>query len=248
MLRRPSAANPLAALLADSAAHVCRELLAALPEAVGVPVLVRVRHSVWATHYRPPHPSRPHGPHVIQIGTRMVAHQLEDAPASDTAGRERRRFGLDRPWGDTPRARLACVLVHEVAHLVTHLRHVPDRRPRTHGREFQTVLLELHARGFARRAWDGLRELAPAPELDRSFPPGHSAPAAHRRTPRPAPPPRPATTTVAPGDRVVWPDRRGVSHTGTVRRVNRRTVTVSEDGRPPHEWWRVPPRLLRRQG
>lgn len=243
----PIPSLPVAAL-AVSVAHVCRELVAALPEAVGVPVQVRVRHSVWATHYRPPHPARPQAPHVIQIGTRMVAHQLDAAAASDTSGRERRRFGLDRPWGDTPRARLACVLVHEVAHLVTHLRHVPERRPRTHGREFQAVLLELHARGFARRAWDGLRELAPSPELDRPFPPSPARPHPRRRPRRPARPLRPATTAVVPGDRVVWPDRSGVSHAGTVRRVNRRTVTVSEDGRPPHEWWRVPPRLLRRQG
>jgi len=243
---RPSSC--LAAALAECAAHVCRELVAALPEAAGVPVLVRVRHGVWATHYRPPHPSRPRGPHLLQIGTRMVAHQLEDPAAGDTAGRERRRFGLDRAWGDTPRARLACLLVHEIAHLATHLRHAPWRRPRTHGPEFQAVLLELHARGFARRAWDGLRALAPAAELDRPFPPTPPGPAPRRRPRRPSRPARPATTAVAPGDRVVWSDRHGVGHTGTVRRVNRRTVTVSEDGRPPHEWWRVPPRLLRRQG
>ncbi|HPW56812.1 MAG TPA: hypothetical protein PLP31_13855 [Thermoanaerobaculaceae bacterium] len=248
MLCYRSSESDRVALLADAAAHVCRELLAALPEAVGVPVSVRVRHSVWATHYRPPHPSCPHRPHVIQIGTRMVAHQLEAAAASDTAGRERRRFGLDRPWGDTPRARLACVLVHEIAHLVTHLRHQPERRLRTHGREFQAVLLELHARGFARRAWEGLRDLAPAPELDRPFPPNHGAPTLRRRPSRPTRSPHPATTAVAPGDRVVWPDHRGGSHTGTVRRVNRRTVTVTEDGRPPHQWWRVPPHLLRRRG
>lgn len=238
-------ACPLAVLSA-SAAHVCRELVAALPEAAGVPVKVSVRPGVWATHYRPPHPSRPQAPHLIQIGTRMIAHQLEAPAATDTAGRERRRFGLDRPWGDTPRARIACVLVHELAHLVTHLRHAPQRRPRTHGQEFHAALLELHARGFARRAWEGLRELLPLPELDRPFPPA----ARPAPTPRPtisSPRPSPAAiTALAPGDRVSWPDRRGATHTGTVRRLNRVTVTVAEDGRPPHEWWRVSPKLLRR--
>lgn len=245
-MRPTTALPPLpASLLAHTAAHVCRELVAALPEAVGVQVQVRVRFGVWATHYRPPHPARPQAPHTIQIGARMVAHQFAPAVA-DTAGCERRRFALDRPWGDTPRARLACVLVHEIAHLVTHLRHLAGPRPRPHGREFRAVLLELHARGFARRAWEALRELAPSPELDRPFPPTAApSPARRRRNVRVS---RPATTAVAPGDRVVWQDRRGASHAGVVRRVNRRTVTVSEDGQPPHEWWRVPPRVLRRPG
>lgn len=226
---------------------VCRELVAALPETSGVPVLVRVRHRVWATHYRSPHPRRPWTAHLIQIGTRMVAHQIEAPLATDTAGRERRRFDLDRPWGDTPRARLACVLVHEIAHLVTSLRFAPERRPRTHGREFQQVVLELHARGFARRAWEGLRDLVPEPALDRPFPAPTQTPTPRRRARRAPRPTHRATTAFAPGDRVVWPDRHGRPHSGTVRRINQRTVTVGEDGRPATEWWRIPPQLLKRE-
>jgi hypothetical protein len=233
--------------LAETAATVTCELLRGLPELAGVSVRVRVREGVWATYYRSPRPARPLDPHVIQIGTRMVIHQLEAPPGSDTSGREMRRHDWVRTWGDTPRARLACVLVHEIAHLVAHLRRPPGQRVRTHGPAFQAVLLELHARGLARQAWSRLEELAADPRLDQPVtaaprPAGRAVRRATRVTS-----PRPSTTAFAPGDPVTWPDREGRPHHGTVRRVNPRTVSVAEQGRPATEWWRVPPRLLRRR-
>lgn len=238
---------PSVRALAERAAVVTCELLRDLPDVAGVNVRIRVREGVWATYYRPPHPARPLGPHVIQLGTRMVVHQLEAPPATDTSGREMRRHGWVRTWGDTPRARLACVLVHEIAHLVAHLRRPPGQRVRTHGPAFQAVLLELHARGLARQAWSRLRALAADPRLDE---PITTAPRPARRAARRATrlaSPRPSTTAFVPGDPVTWPDREGRPHHGTVRRVNPRTVSVVEQGRPATEWWRVPPRLLRRR-
>lgn len=233
--------------LAEVAATVTGELVRSLPEVVGHTVRIRVREGVWATYYRPPRPARPLGPHVIQLGTRMVMHQLGAPAATDTSGREMRRHGWEEPWGDTPRARLACVLVHEIAHLVAHLRRPPGHRQRMHGSAFQDLLLELHGRGLARQAWTRLRELATDLRLD--------TPVATAVAPSPRRPtlrlahrgarPQPSTTAYFPGDPVTWPDRQGRPHHGTVRRVNSRTVTVVEAGRPATEWWRVPPRLLR---
>lgn len=243
----PVADPPVVRALAESAAAVARALLRELPDVAGVSVRVRVREGVWATYFRPPRPAHPLDPHVIQLGTRMVVHQLEAPPGTDTSGREMHRCGWVRTWGDTPRARLACVLVHEIAHLVAHLRRPPGQRVRTHGPAFRAVLLELHARGLAHQAWSRLRELAADPRLDEPVP---VTPRAARRVARRAArvtPLRPSTSAFAPGDPVTWPDREGRPHHGTVRRVNPRTVSVAEQGRPATEWWRVPPRLLRRR-
>ncbi|HNX49042.1 MAG TPA: hypothetical protein PLS53_04290 [Thermoanaerobaculaceae bacterium] len=235
--------------LAEVAAAVAGELVRSLPEAVGHHVRIRVREGVWATYYRPPRPARPLGPHVIQLGTRMIIHQLGAPAATDTSGREMRRHGWEELWGDTPRARLACVLVHEIAHLVAHLRRPPGHRQRTHGRAFQDLLLELHGRGLARQAWNRLKELTSDIRLDTPVAAALAPPPRHlaRRGTDKGTGFRPSTTAYSPGDPVTWPDRQGRPHHGTVRRVNSRTVTVVEQGRPATEWWRVPPRLLRQR-
>ena len=51
------------------------------------------------------------------------------------------------------------------------------------------------------------------------------------------------TTTFKVGDRVSW-NHGSRTLTGTVKRVNRKTVSTVADGDPSHRYWRVSPRLL----
>ena len=164
--------------------------------------------------------------------------------ANDTANREMRRYGWSRQWSDSPRVRLAAVLLHEIAHLVDWRRRPPGAPHRPHGPAFVAVLKELHGQGVLGRVIEDLRRFCPDPRLDRPFPPAAPAPrrpGVRRRAPAPV-----AASGFSPGHRVAWLDGRGTMRTGTVRRANRVTFTVAEDGRPPGEWWRISPRLLRK--
>lgn len=58
---------------------------------------------------------------------------------------------------------------------------------------------------------------------------------------RPAPIP-PTRTAFKPGDRVIFNDRNNIPITGTVSRINQKTVTVVPDNRDGH--WRVSAALL----
>ena len=77
---------------------------------------------------------------------------------------------------------------------------------------------------------------------------GESATPAPRPASRPAVPPR-FTGAWKVGDRVEFDGKRGEVVTGTVKRVNRKTVTVTPDNpRRSGEYWRVSPGLLRPEG
>lgn len=47
------------------------------------------------------------------------------------------------------------------------------------------------------------------------------------------------------GDRVSWTEREGIVHTGTVIRINTKTISIEEDGYPEGTW-RVSARLLKK--
>lgn len=222
-------------------AGAARELLRELPEATGIPLQVLGVAGVTATCYRPPRPSHRRPQHVLQFGSRMAALQLEAPLGSDTSGREMRRHGWDICYGDTPRARLACLVAHEVSHLLDHLDAAGEHR-RSHGPHFRARLLALHASGQVMRLMAWMRSQEPNPRLDRPVGAGVARPPArHARVAR-----RRATTSIEPRDRVIFLGPDGRERSGTVRRVNQVTVSIHEDGSPPHVWWRVPPRLLRR--
>jgi hypothetical protein len=222
-------------------AGAARELVGRLPDAAGVPLKVLAVAGVMATCYRPPRASSRSPVHVLQFGSRMAALQLDAPLGSDTSGREMRRHGWDARYGDTPRARMACVVAHEVAHLLDHLGNGHQPR-RSHGETFRRQLARLHEAGAVATLIEWMRHRDPDPDLD--YPvaarPLERRPARPRRRRR-----RSAYPGLEPGDRVSFTDQADRRRTGTVLRVNRVTVSVHEDGEPASRWWRVPPRLLR---
>lgn len=200
----------------------------------GVALKTRVSQGAWATYHRGPCSQHPRA-HLLNFGTGCIKRVLASwnpVWPSETSGREMVRFGWDHAYGPmTGAVRLACLTAHEVAHLVT---HVEVRRPvRPHGPEFLARLKELHRRGRVARAIAGLEAAAEELGLREVLPmPTRCGP---------------ATTPWAfePGMRVSFLGPRGAFRAGTVKRVNRTTISVQADEDPPCRWWRVPPRLAR---
>ncbi|MCX6272143.1 MAG: hypothetical protein NTU44_13175 [Bacteroidetes bacterium] len=54
-----------------------------------------------------------------------------------------------------------------------------------------------------------------------------------------------ANSQFQPGHRVSWKDMAGFIHQGVIQRVNRKTITVIEDGNE-HGFWKISARALTR--
>jgi hypothetical protein len=222
-------------------ASAAAELVRQHPEVAAVPIRFVAASGVMSTCYRPPRTTRRRPVHVVQFGSRMAALQLTAPLGSDTSGREMRRHGWAARYGDTPRARMACIVAHEVAHLLDHLSNGHGPR-RAHGPEFRQVLLALHANGSVASLIEWMRRQDPDGRLDRPVAAAPLPPGATRRRARP--PSRRPAHGFARGDRVAFAGPDGTPRLGTVLRLNRKTVSVHEDGAPATRWWRIPPRLL----
>ncbi len=206
--------------------------------------------------------------HTIVFGWKMVQAKSRGwAVASEwTSGRELGARVADGAWFGG-RLDLATVLAHAACHEFAHLLQVVEggrRRGSVHNAAFHALLEQLHRDGSADAVLAFLEAGCRDEGVDLRWPDDDARPATtadgqillfdehadRRAVLRSADSGSPASATPAvehrPGDHVAFV-ARGRRITGTVRRVNRRTLTIVPD-RPesPGQYWRVGPRHVER--
>jgi len=176
--------------------------------------------------------------HRLTFGGKMVRMHV-DCSGEDTVTREMKRFGWGDKLGWSPASELACVILHEIAHLITH-KEGGRKRGSVHNEHFYRVLLPL----IGKHAESVTLELS---ELAGDYLLTERPPASPRRRERAAANERAALTRAVPFHSAAFCKgmhvrftHRGTTYEGVITRRGSKRWTVRAMGRKYY----VPERML----
>lgn len=195
------------------------------------------------------HTSGPPGSHTITYGRLMAESKLENQEQACLwrTGKELVARGYFRGDATLPNV-LAQTVCHEFAHLIQTVEGGRTYRS-VHNPAFYRVLGEIHADGAADLVREQFVSLCANAGIELSWSEEGDAegePEGAGGATLPVPAAALLPRTFHPGDRVSFEDQ-GTPRIGTVKRVNRKSLTVIPD-HPDHsgQYWLVSPQLLKR--